>query len=129
MATSLDVAGESIPTSTVLISVSKGENVAFNNCKKDDLNLEKCLEKGRHATCFVLSLVIDDKTKQGAVVAHPVGLEKVFFVAEEQGPDLMLVLITHFYWLPKDDLIHGWASTYNLVDLDMSQRVKGNSQE
>ncbi|GKA93360.1 RNA-directed DNA polymerase, eukaryota [Tanacetum coccineum] len=85
MATSLDVAEEPIPTSTVLISVSKGENFKFNNCKKDDLNLEKCLEKGRHVTCSVLLLVIDDKTKQGAVVAHPVELEKVFFVAEEQG--------------------------------------------
>jgi hypothetical protein len=36
--------------------------------------------------------------KQWAIVADPVAPEKVFFVAEEQGVDLMLVLITRYYW-------------------------------
>ncbi|GKB92298.1 hypothetical protein Tco_0964570 [Tanacetum coccineum] len=49
------------------------------------------------APLCALSVVIDDKTKQGAVVADPVEPEKVFFVAEEQGADLMLVLITRYY--------------------------------
>ncbi|GJW81327.1 hypothetical protein Tco_0145302, partial [Tanacetum coccineum] len=129
----------------------------------DDMNIEKCLEKGRQVTCCVLSLVIDDKTKQGAVVADPVEPEKVFFVAEEQGADLMLVLITRYYcslrplyneydcskglvrstgfrsmkhFREVDVSVSGVSVslataryTWLLVALDMSQRVKVNSQE
>ncbi|CAH1427659.1 unnamed protein product [Lactuca virosa] len=66
MASSIDAAGEPIPTSAVLMSASKhiatrcrGENVAFLKCKKDDPNPEICLEKGRQVTRCVLSLLKD----------------------------------------------------------------------
>ncbi|KVI10042.1 Beta-lactamase-like protein [Cynara cardunculus var. scolymus] len=42
-------------------------------------------------------LVIDEKTKQGAVV-DPVEPEKVVGVAKENGVDLKLVLTTHHHW-------------------------------
>nr|GFA14819.1 hydroxyacylglutathione hydrolase cytoplasmic [Tanacetum cinerariifolium] len=42
-------------------------------------------------------LVIDEKTKQGAVV-DPVEPEKVISVAKEHGVELKLVLTTHHHW-------------------------------
>ncbi|KAK4403844.1 UNVERIFIED_CONTAM: NADH dehydrogenase [ubiquinone] 1 alpha subcomplex subunit-B [Sesamum angustifolium] len=67
MASAVDAAaGESIPTSSVLMAAAKhigtkcrGENVAFLKCKKDDPNPEKCLDKGRQVTQCVLHLLKD----------------------------------------------------------------------
>lgn len=63
MASAVDVAGEPVPTSSVLMAAAKhigtrcrGENVAFLKCKKDDPNPEKCLDKGRQVTECVLHL-------------------------------------------------------------------------
>ncbi|KAL0382628.1 UNVERIFIED_CONTAM: NADH dehydrogenase [ubiquinone] 1 alpha subcomplex subunit-B [Sesamum calycinum] len=63
MASAVDAAaGESIPTSSVLMAAAKhigtkcrGENVAFLKCKKDDPNPEKCLDKGRQVTQLALA--------------------------------------------------------------------------
>ncbi|KAI8002473.1 NADH dehydrogenase [ubiquinone] 1 alpha subcomplex subunit 8-B [Camellia lanceoleosa] len=62
----LDPAGEPIPTSAVLMSSAKHiasrcrtENLAFLKCKKDDPNPEKCLDKGQQVTRCVLSLLKD----------------------------------------------------------------------
>ncbi|KAI8023647.1 NADH dehydrogenase [ubiquinone] 1 alpha subcomplex subunit 8-B [Camellia lanceoleosa] len=59
----VDPAGEPIPTSAVLMSSAKhiasrcrNENLAFLKCKKDDPNPEKCLDKGEQVTRCVLSL-------------------------------------------------------------------------
>ncbi|CAL5415837.1 unnamed protein product [Camellia sinensis] len=59
----VDPAGEPIPTSAVLMSSAKhiasrcrNENLAFLKCKKDDPNPEKCLDKGQQVTRCVLSL-------------------------------------------------------------------------
>lgn len=63
MASAVEVARESVPTSSVLMAAAKhigtrcrGENVAFLKCKKDDPNPEKCLDKGRQVTECVLHL-------------------------------------------------------------------------
>ncbi|KAK3039033.1 hypothetical protein RJ639_027518 [Escallonia herrerae] len=60
----VNAVGEPVPTSAVLMSASKhiasrcrSENIAFLKCKKDDLNPEKCLDKGRQVTGCVLSLL------------------------------------------------------------------------
>ncbi|KAF6167230.1 hypothetical protein GIB67_029868 [Kingdonia uniflora] len=59
-----DPSGDPIPTSAVLTAASKhistkcrAENMAFLNCKKNDPNPEKCLEKGRQVTSCVLNLL------------------------------------------------------------------------
>ncbi|XP_010937923.1 NADH dehydrogenase [ubiquinone] 1 alpha subcomplex subunit 8-B [Elaeis guineensis] len=64
MSSTVDAAGEPIPTSAVLMAASKhialrcrSENVAFINCKKKDPNPEKCLDKGRVVTRCVLNLL------------------------------------------------------------------------
>ncbi|KAL0291188.1 UNVERIFIED_CONTAM: NADH dehydrogenase [ubiquinone] 1 alpha subcomplex subunit-B [Sesamum calycinum] len=63
MASTVDAAGEPIPTSSVLMAAAKhigtrcrNENLAFLKCKKDDPNPEKCLDKGRQVTQCVLHL-------------------------------------------------------------------------
>ena len=63
MSSSVDVEGDPIPTSAVLMASAKhiatrcrAENVAFLKCKKEDPNPEKCLEKGRQVTRCVLGL-------------------------------------------------------------------------
>jgi NADH dehydrogenase (ubiquinone) 1 alpha subcomplex subunit 8 len=63
MASTVDAAGEPIPTSAVLTASSKhiglrcqAENVAFLKCKKNDPNPEKCLDKGQQVTRCVLGL-------------------------------------------------------------------------
>lgn len=60
---SVDAGVEPMPTSSVLMASSKhiaagcrAENLAFINCKKNDPNPEKCLDKGRDVTRCVLSL-------------------------------------------------------------------------
>lgn len=60
---SVDAAGEPIPTSSVLMAASKhiavrcrSENMAFITCKKKDANPEKCLDKGRQVTACVVNL-------------------------------------------------------------------------
>ncbi|RWW64933.1 hypothetical protein BHE74_00027796 [Ensete ventricosum] len=57
MSSTVDAAGEPIPTSAVLMAAAKhitqrcrAENVAFIKCKKKDANPEKCLDKGRQVT-------------------------------------------------------------------------------
>ncbi|KAG8484621.1 hypothetical protein CXB51_023813 [Gossypium anomalum] len=64
MANVVDVAGEPIPTSSVLMAAAKhieincmSENVEFLKCKKKDPNPEKCLDKGRQATRCALGLL------------------------------------------------------------------------
>ncbi|XP_030504916.2 NADH dehydrogenase [ubiquinone] 1 alpha subcomplex subunit 8-B-like [Cannabis sativa] len=59
----VDAAGDTIPTSAVLMASSKqiafkcqAENVAFLKCKKNDPNTEKCLDKGQQVTRCVLGL-------------------------------------------------------------------------
>ncbi|KAM7485155.1 hypothetical protein LguiA_001164 [Lonicera macranthoides] len=66
MASSVNEAGEPIPTSAVLMATSKhiatkcrNENIAFLKCKKNDPNPEKCLEKGQQVTSCVLTLLKD----------------------------------------------------------------------
>ncbi|XP_059632638.1 NADH dehydrogenase [ubiquinone] 1 alpha subcomplex subunit 8-B-like [Cornus florida] len=66
MASTVSPEGDPIPTSAVLMAVSKhiatkcrNENLAFLKCKKDDPNPEKCLDKGRQVTSCVLSLLKD----------------------------------------------------------------------
>lgn len=61
----VDGTGNPIPTSAVLTASAKHigircmpENMAFLNCKKNDLNPEKCLEKGRDVTRCVLGLYV-----------------------------------------------------------------------
>lgn len=63
MASTVDTVGDPIPTSAVLMASSKhiatscrAENVAFLQCKKNDPNPEKCLDKGQQVTRCVLSL-------------------------------------------------------------------------
>ncbi|RZS23612.1 hypothetical protein BHM03_00056579 [Ensete ventricosum] len=63
MSSTVDAAGEPIPTSAVLMAAAKhitqrcrAENVAFIKCKKKDANPEKCLDKGRQVTSCVLNL-------------------------------------------------------------------------
>ncbi|RZR89814.1 hypothetical protein BHM03_00017605 [Ensete ventricosum] len=63
MSSTVDAAGEPIPTSAVLMAAAKhiaarcrAENVAFIKCKKKDPNPEKCLDKGRQVTSCVLNL-------------------------------------------------------------------------
>ncbi|XP_059636960.1 NADH dehydrogenase [ubiquinone] 1 alpha subcomplex subunit 8-B-like isoform X2 [Cornus florida] len=70
MASTVDVAGDAIPTSSVLMASSKhiatkckSENVAFLKCKKDDSNPEKCLDKGQQVTRCVLGLLKDLRQK------------------------------------------------------------------
>ncbi|KAM0948080.1 putative NADH dehydrogenase [ubiquinone] (complex I), alpha subcomplex, subunit 8 [Dioscorea sansibarensis] len=60
----VDAAGEPIPTSSVLMAASKhiavrcrSENMAFITCKKKDANPEKCLDKGRQVTACVVNLL------------------------------------------------------------------------
>eukprot|EP00268_Persea_americana_P021792 TRINITY_DN21696_c0_g1_i2.p1 TRINITY_DN21696_c0_g1~~TRINITY_DN21696_c0_g1_i2.p1 ORF type:complete len:180 (+),score=21.62 TRINITY_DN21696_c0_g1_i2:45-542(+) len=64
MASTVDTVGDPIPTSAVLMASSKhiatscrAENVAFLQCKKNDPNPEKCLDKGQQVTRCVLSLL------------------------------------------------------------------------
>ncbi|KAJ8493862.1 hypothetical protein OPV22_015583 [Ensete ventricosum] len=64
MSSTVDAAGEPIPTSAVLMAAAKhitqrcrAENVAFIKCKKKDANPEKCLDKGRQVTSCVLNLL------------------------------------------------------------------------
>ncbi|KAA8527509.1 hypothetical protein F0562_034776 [Nyssa sinensis] len=64
MASTVDTLGEPIPTSAVLMASSKhiatkcrSQNLAFLNCKKDDPNPEKCLDKGHQVTRCVFSLL------------------------------------------------------------------------
>ncbi|KAL3838352.1 hypothetical protein ACJIZ3_022943 [Penstemon smallii] len=66
MASAVDVVGEAVPTSAVLMAAAKHigtkcrtENVAFLKCKKDDPNPEKCLERGRQVTRCVFHLLKD----------------------------------------------------------------------
>ncbi|GAB4828822.1 hypothetical protein Ancab_018483 [Ancistrocladus abbreviatus] len=66
MASTIDVSGDPIPTSAVLMASSKhialrcrNENVAFLKCKKKDPNPETCLDKGQEVTRCVLSLLKD----------------------------------------------------------------------
>ncbi|CAI0466591.1 unnamed protein product [Linum tenue] len=63
---SVDEAGNPIPTSAVLMSASKhigkrcySENLEFIKCKQQDPNPEKCLDKGRQVTRCVLGLLKD----------------------------------------------------------------------
>eukprot|EP00262_Sarcandra_glabra_P005203 TRINITY_DN16555_c1_g1_i1.p1 TRINITY_DN16555_c1_g1~~TRINITY_DN16555_c1_g1_i1.p1 ORF type:complete len:108 (+),score=6.96 TRINITY_DN16555_c1_g1_i1:299-622(+) len=64
MTSTIDAAGEPIPTSAVLMAASKhiavkcrSENMAFIQCKKKDPNPEKCLHKGQEVTQCVLTLL------------------------------------------------------------------------
>ncbi|XAR54571.1 hypothetical protein NMG60_11029772 [Bertholletia excelsa] len=64
MSSTVDAAGNPIPTSAVLMASSKHiatrcrkENIAFLKCKKDDPNPEKCLDKGQQVTRCVLNLL------------------------------------------------------------------------
>uniref|UniRef100_A0A5B7A8W5 CHCH domain-containing protein n=1 Tax=Davidia involucrata TaxID=16924 RepID=A0A5B7A8W5_DAVIN len=64
MASTVDAVRDPIPTSAVLMASSKhiatkcrSQNVAFLNCKKDDPNPEKCLNKGHKVTRCVFSLL------------------------------------------------------------------------
>ncbi|GJT04303.1 hydroxyacylglutathione hydrolase, cytoplasmic, partial [Tanacetum coccineum] len=74
-------------------------------------------------------LVIDEKTKQGAVV-DPVEPEKVISVAKEHGVDLKLVLTTHHHWFRLNDagVYNTQCQRYGLIEkevakLDMCSRV------
>ncbi|XP_074343508.1 NADH dehydrogenase [ubiquinone] 1 alpha subcomplex subunit 8-B-like [Apium graveolens] len=66
MASTVNAAGDPIPTSAVLMASSKhiasrcrDANVAFLKCKKTDANPDKCLDKGQQVTRCVLGLLKD----------------------------------------------------------------------
>ncbi|XP_047338221.1 NADH dehydrogenase [ubiquinone] 1 alpha subcomplex subunit 8-B-like [Impatiens glandulifera] len=70
MDSTVDAAGEPIPTSAVLMSSArhiaiscKNENAAFIKCKKADANPEKCLDKGKQVTRCVFDLLKDLRQK------------------------------------------------------------------